>query len=1065
MTTILLIAFLFQFFPELSQNKSEFRWNSISPEKKLTQFYLKSWQVEDGLPQNSILSMIQTRDGYLWIGTYDGLARFDGVNFSVFNAQNHPQMSTDYISSLFESSSGTLWIGTSNGELIQYRNREFIRVFDNSDNKNNILTIAESADGAIWAGTFGGGLLKIQGDSLVRFRKNDSEVPSDIVQTSFIDSEGVLWFGTRGAGVFTVEEGLPKEQAELNALFPNQYITTIDQLGDGTMLFGSGGAGVMIYRDEQVFTLDSNAGLPSSDVDDILVDELNTVWVGTGGGGLSRIVGSEIQSIGTDKGLTNDGVSRLVKDNEGNIWIGTLGGGLNKLTHGDFTTYSSEEGLANNFVWSVSEDLLGNMWVGTNGSGINVIKEGEVVANYGIRHGLENEFVRSVFTNSKGITWVATYGGVFRFVRNQFVKLDGRGSFTDRITLCITEGSDGSMWFGTSGDGVFQLKDGSFRQYNSDDGLRNNYVRVVFEDSQGNLWLGTGGGGISIIGNDGTVRNIGEDEGLSNPTVISFYEDSEERIWAGTHGGGINLVEKLQVIGSLTVAQGLLDNVVFSILPDDSGRLWVSCNRGVYYFQEKEALASARSGGMLSIRSFGKTDGMKSSECNGANQPAAWKDSKGRLWFATVMGASMIDPQQLTINPLAVPVHINEILIDQQIVAVQEDIQLSSGSHRIEIGYTALSLTAPNNVRFRYKMEGIDQEWIDAGTDRVAVYTNVGSGEYRFFLEATNSDGLWNRNAASFSIFVPTPFYKTRTAFLLFGIAAALLIWGMLREQQRRIEQREAERFEKDQLKMQAETERLKRISAEAEAREQERLVQLTEEQERIKRQKLRLQQERSMSRAFAQGIEEERNRIARELHDDVLGSISMLMRRIQTESKREEAKGLDPQVTVLLNQLENLSQDIRAIMDDLKPASVEFFGLCESLESLLRRSIERSGTDLELTFDLQELNSEPNTFVKITIYRIFQEAIQNALKHGGRLQRLKLTVQNGDGFTLFSLEDDGLGFDFSTEIQKIQERTDSGGNGIMNMLHRAKTIGASIEWKKSSLGGTCVQVQLKENS
>ncbi len=1031
----------------------------ISPHKLLTQYELKNWQAEDGLPQNSVTTIIQGSNGYLWIGTYDGLARFDGVTFTTINRKNNPKLASSYILSLAEDVTGAIWIGTSGDGIWTYHQNQLKKVSLSPDlEKADITHLLFDTRGNLWIGTYGKGLFRWDGKTLKNWTVEDG-LPGNIIQTLHEANDGTLWGGTRGSGLFFVESDTEIIAVGEQSGLKNGYIRDMAELENGTLIIATAGGGIFLYENGRFEQYDTSKGLSSNGVNALQVDHSGTVWIATETGGLNRYAELRFSSIGSFDGIGSDAITTLFLDKESNLWIGTSGGGLTRLSDGKFTSVTVREGLASNFVWTVAEDKNGKIWLGTNGEGISVVDDLET---YTLHQGagLTNGYVRTILNATDGSMWVGTYNGLFKFVDERVVAhLTIENGLTSNIILSLYQDNQGIIWVGTSGGGVVGMKNNRIiKQYDTIDGLSNGYIRSIIRDSHGRLWLGTGGGGISIIDGD-SLLTLNTDHGLESNTIIALYEDNRKRMWIGTHGGGLSMYEAEKVY-TVTVLEGLPDDIIFHILEDSDAHLWMSSNRGVIRIHKRELLdffyqKTKRISPML----FGKSDGMKSSECNGANQPAALRDSKGRHWFPTVKGASFVDADRLIIHPKPTPVILESIVLDYETILSDFPEIFEKRHQSYQFNYTSPTFTAIEKITFQVKLDGFDSDWIDKGNQRFTIYTNLPEGDYVFKVKARNGDRMVTENETMYAFTVPTPWFKTWWAYSLLFMLLAGVSSSAYWYQREALRRKKEEEMAMAQLKFDAERERLKRESSEAKARELETEYELEIQRRIADQERNEREKEKLSAQSFAEGIEKERSRIARELHDQILGTLSSIMRRIQIEAKRTaDYDQLMSKLDALLMELDALGHDIRNIMDDLKPGSLEFFSLADTLESLLQKQTDLAIQYIKTSIRTPKILPELSPYQNVTIYRIFQEGIHNAIKHANPSEISIEITELPDNRLRFTLKNNGTPFDVNQTLLKANQMKSKSGNGLQNMQHRAQTINGEINWKSDD---TCTEMTL----
>ncbi len=744
---------------------------ALDPNRPIDFYLHNSWTVENGLPINSVISIAQTPDGYLWLGTETGLARFDGINFDVFDRENTPALSNDLILSLLVARDGVLWIATRGGGVVRYENGTFEALttkegllsdeawtlFQSNDlsiwigtknglnryvngtmttiplprtiSSHNVRALLEDRNSCLWVGTLGGGL--------VRFRKKGHTYEAGqrrlrgLKISALLEGRGgALWVGTMESGLVKLDQNRELFFTAENGL-SNNYVRCLHEDGAGNIWIGTHADGIKVLKagKDKPESYDRGRVLPSNTVGAFFEDREQTMWIGTDGGGLNSLRKPNVTTYTSKNGLSNDITFGVFQDSRGTIWSGTMGRGLNYLEPGKerFHTFTTQDGLSSNSVFSIAEHPPGTLWAGTGGGGVNRLTlHDRQIKTYNIRNGLSDNFVRALYVDAGG-----------------------------------------NLWAGTDNGGVHCFSNGWFILY----GNVNFRVNTILKDSKGNLWAGTWGRGLCLL-KDGKTFVYNKENGLRSDVVISLFEDKDGILWIGTFAGGLSrFCYRRGIFTHISKRDGLPDNTIYSIFEDKSQNLWFSSNRGIFYVNREE-LNDFAAGKLEKIRSslFGKEDGMKSIECNGANQPAGWKSRDGRLWFPTTKGVSVIDPQRVVVNTYPPPVQIKQILIDGTAYPSGKDAAAPPGEGNLEILYTGISFSVPGKISFKYKLEGYDTRWFDAGTRRTAYYTRIPPGAYLFRVIARNCDGTWNYTGASFRFRLSPEFYQT----LFFKFAAPL---------------------------------------------------------------------------------------------------------------------------------------------------------------------------------------------------------------------------------------------------------------------------------------------------
>jgi len=738
----------------------------LDPLKPITQYVHDIWTTGNGLPQNSVLAIAQTPDGYLWLGTEDGLARFDGVRFTIFDMRNTPALESNEVDALLADRRGGLWIGTHGGGITLLSHGVFQSFTRRAGLANDsVQALYEDEREDLWIGTDGGGLSRLRNGKFETYTGKDG-LADNAVFSVCGDGSGGVWAGTHG-GLSHWVGGRFVNTYKKDGL-PGDDIRSVYRDRQGNLWIGTNGAGLARLNAKGITTFTARDGISSNRIWSTFEDSSGSLWLGTGGGGIDRFRNGQFSHFTAKEGFSGDDVWAILEDREGSLWIGSAGGGLNRLRDASFATYGAPEGLSSDIALPVYEDREGALWVGTADAGVNRMKGGKVTT-FTTRDGLPDNQIFSIAEDARGDHWFGTRRGLSRFSNGKFTLYNAKNGLPNDVVHCAYTDSKGKLWVGTRG-GLSHLDGRGFITYSTKDGLANDNVLSISEDRRdGTLWVGTGGGLDHLV--NGHFRAFGKPDGLSNDVVWAIYGDSDGTLWLGTNGGGLNRLKNGRFT-SFTTRDGLLDDAIFQILDDGRGNLWLSCNRGVFEVAKSELDAFA-AGKVRQIagHAFGQADGMKSRECNGGFQPAGWRLNGGRLAFPTMKGVAIVDPGHFVVNRVAPPVLIEELIADHREVSGHGPTQLPPGKGQLEFRYTALSFIEPENIHFKYILEGFDKEWTDAGSRRVAYYTNIPPGEYRFRIIASNADGVWSREEASISLTLQPHFYQTVPFDALVGLS------------------------------------------------------------------------------------------------------------------------------------------------------------------------------------------------------------------------------------------------------------------------------------------------------
>ncbi|MEK7676899.1 MAG: two-component regulator propeller domain-containing protein [Verrucomicrobiota bacterium] len=917
---------------------------ALDPAKAITLYHQDVWTEREGLPQGCVQAITQTRDGYLWIGTRDGLARFDGVAFTVFNAENTPGLKSNDIRSLHADRAGRLWIGTFNGGLSRFHEGKFT-CFTRADGlpSNGVLDICEDRQGALWMATW---------SALARFKDGHFSVYSSTnglvgrrTWSVCEDKQGRLWIGTSRALNSFAEGRFSAYTAKDGSI--HHGLRTVYADRDGLLWVGSIGGGLSRFHEGKFTRYTTGDGLADNKVRALSQDRDGNLWIGTWNG-LSRLHHGKIDSYRSRDGLPHDFVETLYEDREGSLWIGTRSG-LARLRDGKFTSYSSKEGLANPFAKCVLEGRDGTLWMGSEGGGLNSFRDGKFT-QYTTEQGLLSNFVLALREDREGNIWLGTDrpSGLIRFKDGKFTNYTEEQGFPFREGVrALFDDREGNLWIGGDGEGLGRYRDGVFQVFTKRDGLLSDLIRAIGQDREGNLWLCTNGGLCRY--RDGTFAGFTTQDGLSHNASYCLHEDAAGTLWFGTQGGLTRY--KDGKLTAYTTREGLFHNMIYQILEDDQQNLWMSCNRGVFSLSIRDVEDYDRGRiPRLPCVPYGMADGMKSSQCEGGTQPAGWKSRDSKLWFPTVNGLVMINPENIARNTQPPPVVIEQVIAGGQKIDLRGPVRLAPGAREFRFHYTALSFLAPEKVRFKYKLEGLDDDWVEADTRRVAYYNKIPPGNYQFQVTACNNDGVWNMAGASLAFSLAPHFYQTYWFYALCGAAITLAAWS----------------FHRHRMKQ---------------------------------------------ARAEFSLVLVERHRIALDLHDTLaqgFAGIAFQLEAVATKLTEAPAQA-QQHLNLALNMVRHSLTEARRSVMNLRSAALGNGNLASALSETARQLMADQPVDVQW----QILGAERPLPAKVeaNLLRIGQEAITNSVKHS-RAGAIRIELDYQPKTVVLRVQDDGQGFD-----------------------------------------------------
>lgn len=967
------------------------------------------WQADQGLPQSSVTAIAQTSDGYLWLGTQNGLVRFDGVRFQVFDENNTPAIRNSRIVQIFEDRQHALWVGTEHGGLICLRDGVFTsyEVPSRGTTHNYARVLCDDGEQNLWQASCEYQLIRFA-DGKFSVASTGWPLAGQRVNGLACDCRGKVWVGTENE-LGSCQNGrfLP---AWNQTNEPNFQVDYLAASRDGGVWVAGNGKLRKFANGRWVTDLGTYAWT-NRPIYALYEDTQNRLWVGTLGDGLFRY-GAEGPPLHltVQDGLPTGFIRCVLEDREGNLWVGTEGSGLCRLRPSFVQTYGVKQGLASDQVMSVSEARDGGMWIGSDGNGLDHWKAGRV-QHYGFDAGLKNGHVWSVVEDRRGHVWAGTWDGLYGLEGANFRGLSD-GQTIGWQVLAISEDSAGSLWVGQQAfAGITRLRGEERTVFKIPGTTANLDVRAILEDSSHHLWIGTSDDGLYRM-KDGACEHYGRKEGLGSSAVWCLYADAAGVLWIGTCRGGLSRWQNGQLT-TWTTQQGLINNVICQILEDDHGNLWFGSYGGIFRVSKEELNRSVSDSSVaLHCVAYDREDGLPSIECQGGFQPSGCRSRDGRLWFPTVKGLVVVDPARAQRSALPPSVLIEAVIPDRSAAGTNaatrgpsarplrpdERLELPAGNRRIEFQYTAFSYSAPNAVRFKYRLEGLEKEWEEAGSKRTAVYSRVPPGTYRFRVLARNGDGIWNENGAAVSITLQPYFWETRW-FLVLLLVGVLAAGGTM-----------ARHFERRRLRR-----RLEQV-------ERERTV------------------------------EKERARIAKDIHDDLgahLTEIALLSEFAQDPAASRE------QVMADIQKITVRSRSLTRTMDEIvwavnpKNDTLERFVTytCSFAEDYLqsakiacRMEVPEFLPDIPLTAELRH-----NLFLAV------KEALNNVVKHAAASEA-RFSVAFESGRLVITIQDNGRGFEV-----RIQDNIQGGlqQDGLQNMRKRIESMGGRFELQSQPGQGT----------
>ena len=958
------------------------------------------WQVEDGLPQNAVTAILQTKDGYLWLGTYGGLVRFDGVNFKVFDNLNTAGLESGRVTSLFEDDSGNLWIGHEGGDLTRFKNDQFESVSLPAKWKGGkIISIEGDAAGDIWAVNETGLAMRVR-DGLT-LAPPSGTAPGQLRVSKSADDN--IWI-IRDGRISLLKDG-KLSPVEFGNGMENAYVQNACANRTGDIWVASDGQLQEWHGNRLVKDL-GEAPWGTSAVSDMLETRQGNVAVGTVDSGLFLISPKrKISQFNSTNGLPQNWVRSLYEDREGNLWVGAGSAGLVALRESRVGTVSPPDHWQGRAILSVNSAPDGTMWVGTEGTGLYCCQNG-TWKHFGEAEGLSNGFIWSISEDTRRRIWAGTWsGGIFVKQGERFAPAPGLELITIP-TPALLNTADGVLWAGT-GDGLLRYQNGVKTWFGRNDDQSPMDIHAVVQARDGTIWFGMSDGGLGCLKN-GTIHQFRRKDGLSSDFVQCLHFDSEGTLWIGTSGGGLNRLKR-GCFAAITSTQGLANDVICNIEEDDHGYLWLSSHGGIMRLS-KSGLNRCADGvtNRVDCLSYGRGEGLPTLECSAGGQPTGCKTADGRLWFATSKGLVVVDPNNVHLNSLPPPVLIESLRVNDHPISFatkkSTPLQIPPGQQRFEFQYTGLSFVDPEKVRFKYRLEGLEPQWVDAAAKREANYSFIPPGDYVFHVIACNNDGIWNDTGATLAFTVLPLFWQTWWFRVATGLVAAASIGGIVLFETRR------------------------------------RMHQRLEKSER------------------QHAIERERTRIAKDIHDDLGASLT----RITMLSQSARAETENPATASELDRIYDTARELTRAMDEIVWAVNPKHDTLDSLATYLGRFAQdflataniRCRLDFPVYLPPWSLTAE----TRHNLFLAFKEALNNAVKHASTPEvHISLSIER-TGFSLCAA-DRGKGFSFAeSESQAVRKDARfASGNGLRNMRQRLKEIGGRCEIHSAPGEGTKV--------
>ena len=1001
--------------------------HALDPAQSLRQYGQQLWQTDNGLPQNTVHAIRQTRDGYLWLATDGGLVRFDGIDFTLFDRRSTPQLRSNLISALTETADGTLWVATADGLLRRNQGSLELLGAANGLPSGPIAGVVPAGPTSLWVLTpegvaFGaadrftllhgldapltqrdgrpvasgapdGSLWLATASNVVQLR--DGRIVTTVLGSAdliAIAHDGSPWV-TREGALFHYQNGtlssVPlRVPVSAKQSVPDNAIRALCTGRNGTVYVATANA-LGILSPSGTWTWKSvSDGLPAGRILHLFEDRQGALWMSTQDS-VARYADGRFETLRAHSGAA--GIEAFYEDREGNLWLGTDAAGLIELREQRFTTLTTADGLPGDAVRTLLADK-GDIWAGTDGNGLSHL-QGSSWQTLTTQQGLASNTILSLAAERDGSLAVGTPDGLIHMVNGHATATQHSDTLPDDFVRSVLyDPDDNSLWIGTRRGLAHQRADG-LTLWSRSNGLGSDLVGALALDvaHPGALWIGTRGG-LSHL-ESGRISTLAMRDGLSSDVITAFYQESSRALWIGTNGGGLNLLRNGHIVVFPSSSTGLPE-IIHSIVEDGRGNLWLGAPTGIYRVSRQQLVDFASHAvTRVDVSAYGVADGMRINECS-SGHPAAVRTPDGTLWFATLRGISVTNPDHQQENRLPPPVVIENVTVDDQPAASIERITVSPSQTRLSLHYAGLSFVAPARVRYRYRLDGFDTKWIDAGARRVAYYTNIPPGRYTFHVLASNNDGVWNEIGASLDIRVLPHTWQTWWFRTLLGLALLLIGYQIYRMRVRNVELR----FD---------------------------------------------------------AVLAERTRIAREIHDTLAQDIVGISVQLEVVSRLlgTSVDAARTQLDAARSLVKSSLAEARRSIWNLRSASAG----TDDLPARVNRVVTQAAANgpAKLRFQVRGTYRAAPPAIEDQLLRVSQEAVNNALHHSGG-STIDVTLSYDARSVQLSVDDDGRGF-----IHDAGSFVEGGHFGLQGMQERAAEIGGVLRVDTQPAKGTRISLRI----
>ncbi len=981
-----------------------------------------NWNTDNGLPQNSINGIVQTEDNYIWLATNEGLLKFDGYKFINYNNSNTPELESNRINAIFLDSKKRMWLYLESKGIVLYQDNKFSNVeLPGIHHFQYVSEFKEDSQGNIWLGTNTG--LLCMNETGARLFGSESGLDVNYAISMLPDRDGTIIVGCSGVVyLVSAQQGVIRRK-EVNKAFSELY-----RLKDGKILAGTL-SGLYYLEPDDDFNTSLIPGTEKLSIYSLFEDDDGIYWIGTGWQGLYFYSNGKVYSY-SDSEMQSTVIRFFSFDSEANIWVGTNSDGLFRFRKRSIFPMSEANGLSHNVVYPIAENARHEVLIGVNCGPLNLVTKNGIENLLGPVMESYNSCTWSLFIDSSQNLFYGTYGGgLYKIVdgKIEMEELDEEGKVL--VIFTITEDSRKRLWVGGI-NGLVVKQGEKVKVFTENEGLSNSDVKCLLNDREDGMWVGTSHG-LNHFDKKDSLRQYPLKNGQHIKFIRSLFLDDENLLWIGTYGDGLYRYDGKKFFHFAT-EDGLFDNVVSTIVQDDYNNLWFTCNKGLYYVRKSD-LNDYIEGKIASFSPvvFGKEDGLLSTEFNGGMTPSSLKHTDGTLWFPSIHGAAVVDPEKMNLNLSRPNIFIEKVFVDDTEYEYPDIVEIPPGSGKVKIVYTSLSFKSPENVTFQYKLEGLSDQWSNLIKRREIIYEHLPPGSFEFRTRGCNSDGIWNYEGSSVKLIVHAYFYQTVLFYIIVSIIFVMLVATVFYIRIRSLQYRE----KKLQELVEERTINLKQEKEKTESA----LAEVQKSKEQIEEQNIELEILNSEKDKFFSLISHD----LKSPFVTILGYSEMLFNDFHNFTDEEKLEHV--------NQLNSASQKAYYLVENLLLWASSERGLIElkpvyfSISESIRRVVDLlAPVAARKSIQLKSECSDTTTVFadKNTIETVLRNLINNAIKFSYENGIIEVTCNFVEGYAEISVRDTGIGMDDEKVLQLLEGRK----NQISDGTYREKGTGLGLQ-------------------